>query len=153
MAVSQTVNVDPAPDAEVLAGTSPDDPLLDCLSILTRLHGRPLSNEALAAGLPVSEHGFTPTLFLRAAEQQDYAARVVKRPLKRISNLLLPAVLLLGEHRACVLTRIDAKDGTEVIFPETVPENPSPSQLAVILPLALFWSPGDIPGLTHTTGS
>jgi len=49
----------------------PDDSLLECLAILTRLHGRPVSTEALAAGLPLENHRLTPTLFVRAAEAHE----------------------------------------------------------------------------------
>jgi ATP-binding cassette, subfamily C, bacterial LapB len=96
----------------------PDDALLECLSILTRLHGRPVSPDALASGLPLEDHRLTPSLFVRAAELQGYSARVLKRGVKRISNLVLPGVLLLKEGRACVLTRVDNAN-VEVIFPET----------------------------------
>jgi ATP-binding cassette subfamily C protein LapB len=96
-----------------------DDPLLECLAILTRLHGRPVSADALAAGLPLENHRLTASLFVRAAELHGYAARVLKRALPRISNLVLPAVLLLKDGRACVLTRLERGDSAEVILPET----------------------------------
>jgi ATP-binding cassette subfamily C protein LapB len=109
-----------AQSAEPLAHPrdEPDDALLECLAILTRLHGRPVSPDALASGLPLEDHRLTPALFVRAAEQQGYSARVLKRAVKRISNLVLPAVLLLKDGRACVLTRVD-NASAEVIFPET----------------------------------
>src|SRR5688572_18839980 len=97
----------------------PDDSLLECLAILTRLHGRPVSTEALAAGLPLENHRLTPTLFVRAAEAQGYSARVLKRALRRISNLVLPAVLLLKDSRACVVTGINRSESADIIFPET----------------------------------
>lgn len=96
-----------------------DDPLLDCLAIVTRLHGRPISPQALAAGLPLENHRLTPLLFVRAAENHGFSARVVKRALKRISNLVLPVVLLLKDGGACVLTRLDPKDTAQLIFPES----------------------------------
>ncbi len=96
----------------------PDDALLECLAILTRLHGRPVSPDALAAGLPLEDHRLTPSLFVRAAELQGYSARVLKRALRRISNLVLPAVLLLKDGKACVLTHLD-REKAEIIFPET----------------------------------
>jgi ATP-binding cassette subfamily C protein LapB len=92
--------------------------LLESLAILTRLHGRPVSADALAAGLPLEEHRLTPTLFVRAAEAQGYSARVLKRALRRMSNLVLPAVLLLKDGRACVLTRLD-RANADIIFTET----------------------------------
>src|SRR5262245_36012569 len=96
----------------------PDDSLLECLALLTRLHGRPISPDALAAGLPLEDHRLTPALFVRAAETHGYSARVLKRGLRRISNLVLPAVLLLKDGRACVLTRAE-RDHLEIVFTET----------------------------------
>ena len=46
-----------------------DDPLLDCLHVITRLHGRPVSTAALVAGMPLEEGKLTPSLFIRAAER------------------------------------------------------------------------------------
>jgi ATP-binding cassette subfamily C protein LapB len=104
----------PSPAAE-----DADDSLLECLAILTRLHGRPVSAEALRAGLPLEGHRLTPSVFVRAAEIQGYSARVLKRAVRRISNLVLPAVLLFKDGKACVLTRMESAEAAEIIFPET----------------------------------
>ena len=113
MKTEQTAETPPNPRDE------PDDSLLECLAILTRLHARPVSAEALAAGLPLQDHRLTPGLFVRAAELQGYSARVLKRAIRRISNLVLPAVLMLKDGRACVLTRLNRSESAEIIFPET----------------------------------
>ena len=113
MKTAQTAETPPNPRDE------PDDPLLECLAILTRLHSRPVSADALAAGLPLENHRLTPQLFVRAAELQGYSARVLKRAIRRISNLVLPAVLLLKDGRACVVTRLDGSESAEIVFPET----------------------------------
>src|SRR5260221_13100142 len=99
----------PQKTAEAAAhlGEEPDDSLLECLTILTRLHGRPLSPDALIGGLPLQNHRLTPMLFARAADLHGYSARVLKRALRRISNLVLPSVLLLKDGKACVLTRLN----------------------------------------------
>jgi hypothetical protein len=86
-----------------------DDPLLECLVQLTRLHGRPASKTALVAGLPLVKNRLTVELFARAAERADLAARVVKRPLKKISALQLPALLLLNDGQACLLVERNAQ--------------------------------------------
>jgi ATP-binding cassette subfamily C protein LapB len=80
-----------------------DDSLLDCLVQLTRLHGRPASKTALVSGLPLVKNRLTVELFARAAERADLASRVVKRPLKKISALQMPALLLLNDGHACLL--------------------------------------------------
>jgi ATP-binding cassette, subfamily C, bacterial LapB len=120
MAVSQKANAQPTDEFAHPDGQRHDDPLLDCLVLLTRLHGRPVSGSALAAGLPLRDHLLTPALLVRAAENQDYTARVLKRPVRRVSNLVLPAVALLKDGGACVVTRMDVRSGqVEALFPET----------------------------------
>ena len=100
--------------------SSLDDPLLDCLVIVTRMEGRTLSPEALRAGLPLEEGRLTPALFVHAAERAGLSARVVRRPLAEISPLVLPAVLLLKGRQACILTGLDsARDNASVIQTES----------------------------------
>jgi ATP-binding cassette subfamily C protein LapB len=96
-----------------------DDPLRGCLHIITRLHGKPISPAALAAGLPLSAPHFRPPDFIRAAANHGYSAQVVRRPLRRISSLLLPATLLLNDGGACVLTRLVSADVAEIVLPES----------------------------------
>ncbi len=91
------------------------DPLLNCLSIISGLLERPLSTAALAAGLPVGADGFTPELFLRAAQRAGFKARLVKRPLAELSPLNLPCVLLLKANNACVVTRRVGDDRFEIV--------------------------------------
>ena len=95
------------------------DPLLDCLALITRLLGKPWSPTALIAGLPVADDGLTPDLFVRAAERAGLSARVVQRPLAEISPLVLPAVLLLNDQQACVLTARDESGCLELLMPES----------------------------------
>ncbi|MGE0385609.1 MAG: type I secretion system permease/ATPase [Gammaproteobacteria bacterium] len=98
-----------------------NDPLLDCLAALLRLHGRPVSAHALAAGLPLPDGRLNASLFIRAAERQGFSARAVHRKLVQVSNLVLPAVAVLdGGHGACVVIRLDAARGeVEIVLPET----------------------------------
>lgn len=97
-----------------------DSALLDCLQVLTQLHGQPISHTALLAGVPLENSGmFTPGDFIRAAQHHGYAARVSRRRLGRISELLLPAVLLLNDGGACILQRRLQSDSYEVIVPES----------------------------------
>ncbi|KRC70733.1 ABC transporter [Achromobacter sp. Root83] len=82
-----------------------DDPLLDCLVEITRLHGVTATAQALSSGLPLEEHRLTPALLPRAAARAQLSARVVKRTLDSISQDLLPAILLLNGERACLLLK------------------------------------------------
>lgn len=94
-----------------------DDPLLDCLVEITRLHGVTATAQALSSGLPLEEHRLTPALLPRAAARAQMSARVVKRPLESISQDLLPAILLLHGERACLLLKTDG-DKYVVSHPE-----------------------------------
>ena len=97
-----------------------DDPLLQCLAILTRQWNRPHSEESLRSGLPLKDGRLTPELFVRAAERADLSSRLMKRSLRQISPLTLPAVLLLGQRQACILYSIDEQRGlAKIILPET----------------------------------
>lgn len=95
------------------------DPLLECLFMLTRMHGVTQSREALSAGLPLVDHKLTPSLFERAAKRAGIASKVMRRGLAEIETALLPVVLLLENHGACLL--VGWEDGGEkakVVFPE-----------------------------------
>ncbi len=108
------------PKSDLSKPQLPDDPLLECLGILAELHGQQVSLDALRAGLPTAGgEALTPELLLLAAEQQGYASRLLKRSLNRISPLVLPAILLLKDGQACVLTDIGKKGQVEARFPES----------------------------------
>lgn len=96
---------------------SHDDPLLDCLVEITRLHGVPQGAAALSAGLPLECNRLTPSLLLRAASRARFSARLLKRRLDGIEAALLPAILILKGNRACVL--LGAREGGYLVcYPE-----------------------------------
>lgn len=96
------------------------DPLLDCLMQLARLHGRTATRTGLCAGLPLVHNRLTVELFPRAAERAGLSSRIVKRPLSGISQLQLPAVLLLDEREACILVEVlDGNENLKVLHPES----------------------------------
>ena len=96
------------------------DPLLECLSILTRHFGKPYSQDSLRAGLPLENGKFTAELFIRSAERAGLASKLHKRDLSKISPLVTPTVLLLKQRKACILIDIDHEDGqAKIIIPET----------------------------------
>jgi ATP-binding cassette subfamily C protein LapB len=97
-----------------------DDPLLDCLVQLTKLHRRPAARTGLVSGLPLVMNRLTVELFTRAADRADLSSRVVKKPLDQISLLQLPAVLLLNGRQACVLVGNEAMgEKFKILLPET----------------------------------
>lgn len=103
------------------------DQLLECLVEFTKIHNRPMSVEALTQGLPVEDAMMTELFsvknaksgFTRAAERAGFKSRLVKKELKRFSSLLLPAILLLKDHGACILLSIDEEQqSARVLIPE-----------------------------------
>jgi ATP-binding cassette subfamily C protein LapB len=87
-----------------------DDPLLDCLMQLAKLHDRPATRTGLSSGLPLVNNRLTVELFSRAADRAGLSARILLRPLEKISPLQLPVVLLLKDRKACVLVDIGNED-------------------------------------------
>lgn len=96
--------------------------LLAALLHIARHHGRPVSAEALLAGLPLEGGVLRPAQFQRAAERADLVAEPFQRALGEIPALVLPAILLLKDGRAVVLLGQDAADGTRRICDPTKPE-------------------------------
>ena len=97
-----------------------DDPLTDCLVQLTKLYHLPATRTALRAGLPLIHNRLTVELFPRAAERAGLTTRLLKRPLGGMSDLQLPAVLLLKEGGACLLVAVDHNARqAKVLLPET----------------------------------
>ncbi|MGH8119031.1 MAG: hypothetical protein ACRESK_00280, partial [Gammaproteobacteria bacterium] len=100
---AENTGAKPLPKARV---TAQDDTLLMALLALCRLLHVPHTADALVAGLPLVDQKLTLDLFPRAAQRAGLAAALVKRPLHKISNLVLPAVLLLKNDQTCILLRI-----------------------------------------------
>ncbi|WP_425313542.1 type I secretion system permease/ATPase [Pseudomonas putida] len=93
-----------------------DDPLLDGLLILCKLHGCTLSRAGLSAGLPLAQQRLSLDLLPRAAARAGLQARVLRRELDAISALNLPVLLLLKQGRCAVLRRW-GEDGKALILP------------------------------------
>ncbi|QVM94047.1 type I secretion system permease/ATPase [Pseudomonas entomophila] len=82
-----------------------DDPLLDGLLILCKLHGCPASRASLCSGLPLADQRLGLALLPRAAAKAGLQARVLHRELDAISALNLPVLLMLNDGRSAVLQR------------------------------------------------
>ncbi|MDB6446980.1 MULTISPECIES: type I secretion system permease/ATPase [Pseudomonas] len=93
-----------------------DDPLLDGLLILCKLHGAAVSRASLSAGLPMAHQRLSPDLLPRAAARAGLQARVLRRKLAEISPLNLPVMLILAGGRCAVLRRW-REDGQALILP------------------------------------
>jgi type I secretion system ATPase, LssB family len=115
----------PAPPGQDLSRDerlSPKDidfqpPLVICLSIISRLMGKPVSSATLKAGIPQQEGVITAASIVRAAERIGITAKTVYRPgVRNITKLVLPCILLLRGGNACVL--LDTQDNVaQVVVP------------------------------------
>ena len=105
-------------DSQVYCEKSLDDPLLECLLIITKLHHSPRTADELIAGLPLVNDKLTPELFIRATKRADLESKIVYRPIKRIPPLVLPVILVLNDNQACILEQIDLqKNQAKIIQP------------------------------------
>ncbi len=95
------------------------DTLLDSLVLICRIQGVVTSKDALISGLPLRGGKMTPALLKRSAERVNLAVTILKKPLNKIRSEFLPAILLLKDEEACVVTSLDFNKNTaNVIFPE-----------------------------------
>jgi len=92
-----------------------DDPLLDGLLILCKLHGCSASRGSLSAGLPLPEQRLTPELLPRAAARAGLQGRLLQRDLASISTLNLPVLLLLKNGRSAVLRQWGPKNQAQIL--------------------------------------
>lgn len=108
------------------------DALLDCLVLFTKLYHKPFSAEALTAGLPIEPGNDAPelfsidnskALFSRAAEKAGLKSSLIKRPLKQISPLQLPMIILLSSNQgACILDSFSQdKSMAKIVIPAEEP--------------------------------
>lgn len=93
-----------------------DDPLLDGLLILCRLHDCSASRSSLSAGLPLAQQSLSVELLPRAAARAGLQARILRRNLNAIDSLNLPVLLLLKGNRCAILRRWE-EDGRALILP------------------------------------
>lgn len=92
------------------------DPLLEALIKIALLEHKACSHSSLVAGLPLVNNKLTPELLPRAAERAELNATIVERKLSDISELVLPAILLLNDNNALVLLAIDKLRGRARVF-------------------------------------
>ena len=102
-----------------LASEGVVDTLLESLLLVCRLHGVATSRDALVAGLPLREGKMTPALVKRSASRVHLATTILKKSLDKARQEFLPAILLLKDDEACVVTKVNLQTRTVgVIFPE-----------------------------------
>ncbi len=112
-------------DSQVYCEKCLDDPLLECLLIITKLHHSPRTADELIAGLPLVNEKLTPELFIRATKRADLDSKIVYRSIKRIPTLVLPVILVLEDNQACILEQIDLKTNQAKIIQPVSKEHTS----------------------------
>jgi ATP-binding cassette subfamily C protein LapB len=101
---SLTLSMENTPLPSPQVDAHPDeDALLACLLLVATLHGNTPTQQALVAGLPLHNGKLTPSLLDRAARRAGFGSKIVRLPLAQLNTTLFPAILLLQDHRACVL--------------------------------------------------
>jgi len=105
-----------------------EDPLLDCLVLLSEYFGNPCSADALSAGLPLASGYLSPELLPQAAERARLSAKLSRKSLNNLPAMLLPCILMLKDKKACVLQKLDIKANKAVI---SLPETGGEEQLTV----------------------
>lgn len=81
------------------------DGLMQALVAFVSREGQSQSGASLIAGLPLENGKLTPPLLVRALQRAGYAAKLVRRSIDDVDDLLLPAILLTANGQACVLLK------------------------------------------------
>lgn len=105
-----------------------EDPLLDCLVLLSEHFGNPCSAEALAAGLPLTSSVLTPELLPQAAMRAGLSAKLSRKSLDNIPEMLLPCILMFKDQKAGILQSLDFKANIAII---SLPETGGEEQLTI----------------------
>jgi ATP-binding cassette subfamily C protein LapB len=102
-----------------IGGSGVVDSLLDSLVLICRIQGVATSKDALISGLPLRDGKMTPALLKRAAERVNLTVTTLKKPLDKIRPEFLPAILLLKDEEACVITKFEPDSNqVGIILPE-----------------------------------
>lgn len=90
--------------------------LLEHISLLTRIHGSPVSAVTLASLTPRDLQGdFDYKALGQELLHQGFENSLQQKPLAKMNNLTLPAVLLLRDREAAVIKRINHTEKNAVI--------------------------------------
>jgi ATP-binding cassette subfamily C protein LapB len=113
---AQEIKVNTIAELDDSVETRQTDSLLECLLFLTKYHQRPASAESLTAGLAIHNEIMSPKMFIQAASRVGLIVKTVKRDIEDISKLALPAVMMIGTNKACVLLDIDFDKGESIVM-------------------------------------
>lgn len=94
------------------------DTYLDCLIFLTKYYQKDVSRDSLVSGIITPGSFMNLKSFINSSQRVGLITKTVKRPLKDISKLALPSLLVLKKNRSCVLTDINIEEQkVKVIIP------------------------------------
>ncbi len=102
------------------------DKLLTCLNVICNLYAVRFVSETALAGLPLVEGKLIPSLMERAGENVGIEAKLEKKSFEQLSEINLPAILILKNNDAVVLSNSNNPDRLEVYKPE------NPEQVVVM---------------------
>jgi ATP-binding cassette, subfamily C, bacterial LapB len=102
-------------------GGGPDH-LAEALLYLASHHGRPISLQALTAGLPVINGRLTAALVERAGERAGLEIEPVQRALADIPSLVLPVILIMRNRPPVILVAVDERAGSASIIDPARPD-------------------------------
>lgn len=99
------------------------DALLECLLYICRHNRLATTRDALTTGLPLENGKLNPELFKRSAERLRLEVTVKQAPVSALLQPQTDVTLLLNNHRACQLIKIDeSQHFAQVVFPDLSPD-------------------------------
>ena len=103
-------------ELEMMAETREVDTMLESLLFLAKHYERVASAESLTSTLAIHDSIMTPSMFNKAAISLGLIPKTIKRDLEDISRLTLPAVLMLGTNKSCVLIDINHEEQKAIVM-------------------------------------
>ena len=98
------------------------DYLLECLHSIAEMFEVKTSINSFKHGLPLKNDLLTIDMFGQAATKANLTSKIAKRELKEIDEHTLPCILILKNHKACVITNINLLENKcEISFPDSGP--------------------------------
>ncbi|WP_082733658.1 type I secretion system permease/ATPase [Polycladidibacter hongkongensis] len=122
---------DAAP-ADAQSSDAPADPLVEALRYIARHFGNFASASVILAGLPVASGPLPIKLVGRAAKNCALQAVILKKPLKEIPRIALPALLILENGGLRLLTQLDETASIATLVDPLVPEQPEKMSLQAL---------------------
>ena len=94
------------------------DTYLECLVFLTKFHNKTVSKDSLVYGLKGNNDVLNLKSFLKSSSRIGLISKIQTRKLEEISQLSLPALLILNDNRSCILLELDFENNkAKVILP------------------------------------